>query len=246
MTPYIPFTFPNLPQVRCAFGTRMATTQAGPFAGKNISFEVGDDPDTVLANRQKLRTMLGFDRWCELKQVHGCGFIPNPRHDVIGGTEDPGDGLATREKSVGLVIKTADCQPILLAHTSGNYVAAIHCGWKGNRMIFPHQAVIAFCSTYGIEPGEVLAVRGPSLSPQKSEFIHFDQEWGTPFSRYFNPATRTVDLWQMTRDQLMEAGLAPENIFGLDLCTYSMEENFFSYRRNRVCGRQASIIWIEK
>ena len=246
MNRYIPFTFPNLPNVHCAFGTRMGTTESSPFAGKNISFEVGDDHDTVLANRQELRSELGFERWCELRQVHGCGFIPDPQHDVIGGTEEVGDGLSTREQGVGLVIKTADCQPILLAHTSGRYVAAIHCGWKGNRMIFPHQAVIAFCSFYGIEPKDVLAVRGPSLSPHKSEFIHFDQEWGAAFSPYFNPATRTVNLWQMTKDQLQDAGLAPDNIFGLDLCTHTMEEYFFSYRRNTVCGRQASIIWMTK
>ncbi|MFA7164563.1 MAG: polyphenol oxidase family protein [Desulfoplanes sp.] len=246
MVHYIPFTFPNLPQVRCAFGTRQGGTSTGPFADGNISFEVGDDYDTVLQNRHELRRELGFERWCELKQVHGCGFIPNPQHDVIEGTEDPGDGLATREQGVGLVIKTADCQPIFLAHTSGNYVAAIHCGWRGNRMIFPHQAVIAFCSTYGIEPKDILAVRGPSLSPHKTEFIHFDQEWGTGFLTYFTPETHTVDLWQLTMDQLLEAGLAPENIFAVDLCTYTMEPWFFSYRRNTTCGRQASVIWIEK
>jgi copper oxidase (laccase) domain-containing protein len=55
-----------------------------------------------------------------------------------------------------------------------------------------------------------------------------------------------MDLWQLTRDQLTEAGLFPKNIFALDLCTHSMEEWFFSYRRNNTCGRQASIIWMEK
>ncbi|MGX9366828.1 polyphenol oxidase family protein [Desulfoplanes sp. PS50] len=242
----IPFTFPDLPHIRCAFGTRMGGTSTGPFAGNNISFEVGDEPETVLANRNAFRKELGFSKWCELKQVHGCGFIPNPQHDVIQGTEDPGDGLSTREKGVGLVIKTADCQPILLAHASGNYVAAIHCGWRGNRMLFPQQAVIAFCSTYGIEPKEVLAVRGPSLSPIKSEFTNFDTEWGEAFTCYFDPKTQTMDLWQLTRDQLTEAGLFPKNIFALDLCTHSMKEWFFSYRRNNTCGRQASIIWMEK
>jgi hypothetical protein len=206
MLSYIPFTFPDLPNIRCAFGTRMGGTSTGPFAGNNISFEVGDEPETVLANRNAFRKELGFSKWCELKQVHGCGFIPNPQHDVIQGTEDPGDGLSTREKGVGLVIKTADCQPILLAHASGNYVAAIHCGWRGNRMLFPQEA----------------------------------------FTSYFDPKTQTMDLWQLTRDQLTEAGLFPKNIFALDLCTHSMEEWFFSYRRNNTCGRQASIIWMEK
>ncbi|GAU08206.1 polyphenol oxidase family protein [Desulfoplanes formicivorans] len=246
MIPYIPFTFPHLPFIRCAFGTRMQGASTGPFAESNISFEVGDKQERVLANRHRLRRELGFTRWCELRQVHGCDMVIDPLDDVIQGTEQPGDGLATREPRVGLVIKTADCQPILLAHTSGKYIAAIHCGWKGNRQNFPCKAVVAFCNAYGLEPREILAVRGPSLSPAASEFTKFSTEWGQAFSRYFDPATQTMNLWQLTRHQLLEAGLLPSNIFGLDLCTHSMSQWFFSYRRNKVCGRQASIIWMEK
>ena len=35
-----------------------------------------------------------------------------------------------------------------------------------------------------------------------------------------------------------------EGIFGLDLCTASMPDSFFSYRRDGICGRQANVIWI--
>jgi copper oxidase (laccase) domain-containing protein len=54
-----------------------------------------------------------------------------------------------------------------------------------------------------------------------------------------------MNLWELTRHQLAEAGLAPERIFGLDLCTKSREEDFFSYRRDKTTGRQAGIIWIK-
>ena len=49
---------------------------------------------------------------------------------------------------------------------------------------------------------------------------------------------------RMPRDQLLEAGLPDEGIFGLDLCTASMPDSFFSYRRDGICGRQANVIWI--
>jgi hypothetical protein len=246
MISYIPFTFPGLPHIRCAFGTRRGGDGTGPFAQNNISFEVGDQGDTVLSNRQRLSHELGFSRWCELKQVHGCEILFDPQVDMLTGPRESGDGLATQEPRVGLVIKTADCQPILLAHTSGKYIAAIHCGWKGNRQNFPGKAVTALCRTYGIKPGDILAVRGPSLSPPASEFTNFSTEWSQAFGRYFDPATRTMNLWQLTRHQLLEAGLQPSNIFGLDLCTLSMDKWFFSYRRNKVCGRQASIIWMDR
>jgi hypothetical protein len=71
-------------------------------------------------------------------------------------------------------------------------------------------------------------------------------EWGEDFAGYFDPETKTMDLWQLTSDQLTDAGLSPRNIFGLDLCTHTMDQWFFSYRRNTTCGRQAAIIWMEK
>ncbi len=237
MPSYIPFTFPGFPHIRCAFGTRHQG---------NISLEVGDAKDTVLANRIALQKDLGFSRWCELKQVHGCQMLCNPQTDALLGTEQEGDGLVTNETDAGLVIKTADCQPILMAHTSGAFIAAIHCGWKGNRQHFPQKAVAAFCKAYDLNPWDILAVRGPSLGPATSEFVNFYKEWGEEFADYFDPANQTMNLWQLTRDQLVQAGLYPANIFGLDMCTHDMQEWFFSYRRNKTCGRQVSVIWREE
>ncbi len=245
MATCIPFTFPYCPRIRCVFTTRKGGTSLAPFRGNNISLEVGDDPARVHANRQALREVCGVSRWCELKQVHGCDIHIDPQDDALLELNASGDGLATCEQNVGLVIKTADCQPILMAHVSGAYIAAIHCGWRGNRQHFPGKAVAAFCHAYGLKPADIMAVRGPSLGPANSEFTQFHTEWGHEFTRYFDSRTQTINLWQMTRDQLLRAGLLPEHIFGLDLCTYSMKPWFFSYRRNTVCGRQAAIIWIE-
>jgi hypothetical protein len=62
------------------------------------------------------------------------------------------------------------------------------------------------------------------------------------FRRYFDPATCRVNLWQLTRDQLMAAGVPGRQIFSIDLCTAS-SPLFFSYRRAPTTGRQAGIIW---
>jgi hypothetical protein len=106
--------------------------------------------------------------------------------------------------------------------------------------------VKAFCREYDLPPEEVYAVRGPSLGPGWSQFQNFHDEFGKAFKDYFDPDTASVDLWRLTRDQLLSAGIRPGHIFGLDLCTYSLPEMFFSYRRNNTCGRMASMIWIEK
>ena len=245
---YIPFVFPGVPQVRCAFQTRAGGVSLGEFGGGNIAFTVQDNPEHVIANRRSMLEDLrpqGMPAWAELMQVHGDGFVFEPEPVAC---ETPvtaeGDGMATARPGLGLLIKTADCQPILIAHKSGAYIAAMHAGWRGNRCDFPITGVARFCERYGLEPRDLLAVRGPSLGPGKAEFVNFDKEWGAPYLPWFDASSKTMDLWGLTRHQLERAGLLPRNIYGLDICTASNNEQFFSYRCARRSGRQASLVWI--
>ena len=242
----IKFSFPGLNNIICVFGTRPGGQSQGPYAANNISLEVGDDPQNVLANRKKLKQELGLNKWIELKQIHGLDIHFDLDEENLQEIKNEGDGLATQKKGAGLVIKTADCQPIFLAHKSGRFIAALHCGWRGNRADFPVIGVQKFCTHYHIPPAEVLAVRGPSLGPCCAEFLDFNQHWPQEFARYFNPENQCMNLWALTRDQLQKAGIRPENIFSLDLCTRCLEELFFSYRREKICGRQANIIYISQ
>lgn len=242
----IPFRFPGIASVRCAFQTRRGGVSVGAFGGSNISHDVGDVAHEVAINRKKLMHSLGIRTWCELRQVHGDALVFDPPHvnaDTAGSIE--ADGSATDIPGRALVIKTADCQPILLAHTSGKYIAALHVGWRGNRIGYPQSGVAAFCDRYDIAAEDIVAVRGPSLGPNMAEFVNFDMEWGAGWTAWYHVATKTMDLWSLTRHQLRLAGLRDGNIFGLDLCTRTMADMFFSYRRERVCGRHASIIWIQ-
>lgn len=237
----IPFRFPGLPGVRAAF-----TTAVGGVDGGNIAHSAGGDPAAVRANRESLKRNLGFDTWHSLKQVHGADMAFEPEAVPLDAPSTVvADGSATSRAGQALVIKTADCQPILIAHESGKYVAALHAGWRGNVLEFPQKGVAAFCQRYGLEPGELMAVRGPSLGPSASEFTNFEMEFGDRFRVFYDPSTRTVNLWRLAVAQLMEAGIRRERIFGLDLCTFTLRE-FHSYRRDKAgSGRQASLIWME-
>lgn len=239
---FLDFRFPGLDTVRCAFSLRDSGASTGPYAKGNLSLEVGDDPLAVHDNRRALRQALGFSVWQELRQVHGHDVLMDLDEDALGGPIVTGDGLATAKPGHGLVIKTADCQALLLTETSGRFIAALHCGWRGNACHFPATGVGEFCARYALSPAQVMAVRGPSLGPGKSEFIHFEKEWDAAFRPFFKARTRTVDLWSLTRSQLVQAGLLPENIFSLDLCTAS-SAHFFSYRREKTTGRQVGVIW---
>ncbi len=243
----ITFAFPYIEHVKVAFGTRCGGLSTGEYGGANISFDVNDNAEAVAGNRKSLQQTLGFTSWCGLRQVHGDAMVFEPEGFPADACEQAtADGQATSRPGDALAIKTADCQPILLAHVSGKYIAALHVGWRGNVLGFPTRGVDAFCRHYGINPSDVMAVRGPSLGPGTAQFIHFEREFGASFSEYYDAQKQTVDLWRLTRDQLMTAGLQRNRIFSLDLCTYSLPDLFFSYRRARESGRQVSLIWIDK
>ena len=208
----IPFAFPGLPQVGVAF----TTVRTG-----NVSHAVGGDPAQVEASRIALKQGLGFGSWHSLRQVHGVGMAYDAPASPVGqpsGVE--ADGQATDKPGRALVIKTADCQPLLLAHESGRYVAGLHVGWRGNVQEFPQIGVRAFCERYGLKPGELFAVRGPSLGPGASEFTNFDMEFGDRFRDFFDPVSRRVSsptggrkIWG-GRPALSGYGRAEAGVFG--------------------------------
>ncbi|SOB58682.1 Multicopper polyphenol oxidase [Pseudodesulfovibrio profundus] len=248
---FFPFEFVGIHNVGIAFTSRRGGVSEPPHDSANLSFDVNDDPAKVAENRRYINDRFGLTGWCECKQVHGdiLHVDPSPISTSEPATLE-GDGMATATPGHGLIVKTADCQPIMLAHRSGRYVAGLHAGWRGNKINFPGSGVRAFCDAYDLKPEDVFAVRGPSLSPAAAEFVNFESDFGPGFEAYFNAEANRADLWQMTRDQLMDAGVPEKQIFGIDLCTMGMDETFFSYRKAcaspvRDTGRQAGIIWIK-
>lgn len=239
---YLGFTFPGVDNVRCAFGTRLGGMSRGMFASNNISLEVGDDPALVSLNRENFCRELGFSRLVELKQVHGREIHFEIEDNCLSGPGAVGDGATLSSPGACVMIKTADCQPIFLVHESGRYVCGLHAGWRGNRDDFPGIGVKEFCDFYRISPDQVMAVRGPGLGPCCSRFEVFEEHWSSDYRPYYSSETRTMDLWSLTRDQLKRAGIPAKNIFSIDLCTRCQEELFFSYRREKNCGRQGNFI----
>lgn len=235
-----PFTAWGLRGVGCVFGGR--DIAAGPLGG-NISLLAEENPAPAQANRRELRQSLeGMADWRECRQVHGTRLLAEP--GAAAGDLPEADGMMTSRRGIGLMIKTADCQPLFVAHKSGRFIMALHVGWRGNRAGFPQLAVAEFCRRYGLLPRDLLAARGPSLGPAAAEFVNFDSEWGPDYEAWHRDGR--MDLWALSRAQLVEAGLLPQNIHGLDLCTYANRDDFFSHRRDGSKGRQASLIWIRQ
>lgn len=232
----IPFSFPGVRGVRCLF----ATAHAG-----DMSLANEHEKTRALHNRARFKHQAGFALWAETYQVHQDSLVPaTGSRETLEDNGVQADGLYTFAKSEALVLKTADCQPVFITKTDATAVAALHVGWRGNAMNFPGSAVQRLCRIFACDPADLQAVRGPSLGPAAAEFVNFHDEWPPEFEPWYNPGQKTMDLWSLTRHQLLHAGLRPDRIFGLDLCTLTMSGSFFSYRR-KDAGRQISAIWME-
>lgn len=235
--------WPAPPWVRAWISTRAGGVSQGPYASLNLAEHVGDDPATVRANRAILAEQLdlpGQPLW--LTQVHGCGV-------ALAGTDPAGcaadAGLARRPGQVCAVL-TADCLPVLLCDRAGSRVAAVHAGWRGLAGGVLEAALDALD-----RPGpELLAYLGPAIGPEQFEvgdevraaFLAGDGAAADAF----RPSTTgrwLADLYALARLRLAARGVG--FIGGGDCCTLTDRDQFFSYRRDGVTGRMASLIWID-
>jgi len=234
---FISFCFPGLKNIQVYFGTRLGGVSKGSYQSLNVSLEVGDNQQDVLTNREKIKKHLNLLNWKELKQIHSTQIIT--QSDSKKTLE--GDGIFS-SKCEALGIKTADCQALFFTDLKGKYIGALHCGWRGNIYNFPGLGVKKFAQEFNLQPCEILAVRGPSLGPCCAEFVNYKREIPKELWSYLDKKTLKLNLWQITKKQLLKAGLLPEHIFSLDVCTNCNPDLFFSYRRDKTCGRMLNLI----
>jgi YfiH family protein len=152
-----------------------------------------------------------------------------------------GDALLSDSPGQFVGVKTADCLPILLVDERHRAVAAVHAGWRGTVTGVCLSSLRAMAERWGTGPGDLHAAIGPGIGPCCYEVgPEVAIQFGEPFQR-----TR-IDLAQANRRLLVEAGLAPDRIYMLGLCTFCHGDKFFSFRRDREkAGRMISVIGVK-
>lgn len=95
-----------------------------------------------------------------MRQVHGDAVV---RLDGPPAAKPEGDALMTNVPGLLLVIRTADCLPVLLVDAERGAVAAVHCGWRGTQKRILEKAVRAMGEAYGSKPADMTAALGPCI-----------------------------------------------------------------------------------
>lgn len=232
--------WPAPANVRALQTLRNGGCSAAPWQSLNLGDHVGDDPAHVEANRAQLRRHLPAEPlW--LRQVHGIAAVDAD----ISAKMPEADAAYARQAGTVCAVMTADCLPVLFCDRAGSVVAAAHAGWRG----LLDGVLEATVAAMRVPPAELLAWLGPAIGPSCFEV---GGEVGTAFvSR--NPLAAAAfvghgggkwlaDIYLLARQRLASLGLG--SISGGELCTVSDAARFFSYRRDGVTGRMASLIWL--
>ncbi len=236
--------WPSPLPVRAFCTTRSGGVSVGAFASLNLADHVGDEPLCVANNRTLIRECLGLPaepRW--LQQIHGCSVA-----DATATTANcRADAAIARRPGTVCAVLTADCLPLLLCDRAGTGVAAVHAGWRG----LADGIVEAAVARFAVPPEEILCWLGPGIGPQAFEVgpevrARFLEQGGEGTEAAFSSARSgkwLADLYALARERLQGCGV--DRVWGGGLCTYSDPQRFFSYRRDGVTGRMASLIWID-
>jgi YfiH family protein len=143
-------------------------------------------------------------------------------------------------------VLVADCLPVLLCDRAATVVAAVHAGWRG----LSAGVVEAAVAVMRAAPADLLAYIGPGIGPRAYEvgtevrdaFLARDPGAEEAFAR--RPGGKFLaDLAALARRRLAACGV--RQVYGGGYCTAS-DPRFFSFRRDRITGRMAGLIWREK
>jgi YfiH family protein len=234
--------WPAPPGVCAISTTRQGGFSEGSFGSLNLAEHVGDRPEHVRSNRARLRSVLELASeplW--LRQVHGPRVFPASRW--IPCCE--ADGACTEHRGVVCAVQTADCLPVLMCDQEGTTIAVAHAGWRG----LAAGILEATVERMALAGSNLLAWLGPAIGAGAYEvgpevrqaFLDADPGAEGDFRR--RAAQRwSADLCGLARRRLAACGVG--RIYGGHWCTYSDPLRFFSYRRDGITGRMATLIWL--
>ena len=226
-----------------------------PYSSLNVAFHVGDDPVCVIENRTRVARAMGLplQSWVVCSQVHGaevavidgsmCGRGAWGDHDAVEKT----DAAITQESGVCLVVMAADCVPVIAYDPSRHAIGIAHAGWAGTLGGICRNMIKRMTEEFGCDPADIKAGIGPSIGPANYAV-------GPDVAAAFRARSSDMklldtgttggallDLWTANKLQLQHSGVPAEQIEIAGICSFSQPDEFFSHRRDGVCGRHAVI-----
>ena len=242
--------WPAPPRVKTLITTRSGGHSPSPYDSLNLGTHVGDKASHVEQNRDRLlRELKGCSDIQWLEQVHSSRIV-DAKAD---GWVRTADASYTSQVGIACAVLTADCLPLLICDQQGTEVAAVHGGWKG----LAGGVIRSAISRFSASPNDLLVYLGPAIGPDHFEVgidvveAMYDSALNTDhlenITKAFKPGNRPMkmmaDIYELARAELIALGVS--EIYGGNYCTFS-DLRFYSYRRDNVTGRMASLIYLDQ
>ena len=198
-------------------------------------------------------------RIVSLNQVHGRDVVCIDANvslhtlEAMHNERPMADAVISAAADVALVVRAADCVPLLIADTRTGAVAAVHAGWRGTAARVAVAAVEKMQRQFGTQATDLVVAIGPAIGPccyevgsdlvdafaaAGHERYLIDRWFMTPRERRMR-----LDLVGANRDQLILAGVREEHVHAAGLCTAMHLDVLTSYRAEQsAAGRIAGAI----
>lgn len=232
--------------------TRRGGESPPPFDSLNVGSTVGDDAANVLANRRRVAEVLGVAEAATRStwQVHGADVIVARRDDPPANPPRKADGIITADAGVPLIMRFADCAPLLFFDPVRRVIGLAHAGWRGTLAGVGPATVRAMADHFGSRPWDIIAGIGPAIGPccyevgdevvaqVRQTFPHSPKLLIPPVNGHRGPH---FDLWAANEQALRSAGV--QQVETARLCTACQSYEFFSHRAEAGrTGRFAALI----
>lgn len=213
--------------------TRHGGVSQGPFTSLNVSRSMGDSGQAVEENLTRLLGTLGLEkaRTVQLRQVHG-SRLERVGADEGGRVLGEADGLLTDAPGLALLLRFADCVPLIALDASRGAVGMAHAGWRGTVSGMARALVEAMNREFSSSPDDLEVAIGPAVGP-----CHYPvgPEVEREALRVFPDLAagwfqtgRHFDLWRANEEQLAASGV--ERVYAARTCTACHSDEFFSVR----------------
>lgn len=143
------------------------------------------------------------------------------------------DALITNNRQQLLSLTVADCLPIYFYDQEKQAIALAHAGWRGVVLNIAGRVVDKFIKHYQSNPENILVFIGPHI--QKCHFEVNDDVSSQFAEKYLVKREDKIyiDLSQVVFDQLLSSGLSFRHVKISDDCTFCLDKDYFSYRRDK-------------
>jgi hypothetical protein len=233
-----------------AIFTRHGGVSPKPWESLNFGASVGDNTVRVAKNREMALESIGInlESVYDVYQVHSTNVVVTQKPLHRNETHIKADAILTNQPYITLMMRFADCVPILLFDPIKRAIGIVHAGWVGTVDKIIEKAILEMSRNYGTNPEDLIAAIGPSIGPDHYSVgedvlnrIHSSFNEGDDLLISKRNGNSYFDLWEANKISLHNAGV--NQIEVSEICTFCNREDWYSHRgENGKTGRFGVVI----